>query len=158
MAEEYSFNENELELVALRWLEEVGYTSVSAKELEDSGMSKRKDYKEVVLIDRLKEALVTINSEVSMAVIDDAIKTITVHKHPDMTVNNQTFHRYITDGIEIPTREGNRNVTKRILLFDFNEPKNNDFLAVNQFIVEEDNQRKRTDIKLFVNGLPIVLF
>ena len=44
MAEEYVFNENELELVALRWLEEVGYTSVSAKELEDSGMSKRKDY------------------------------------------------------------------------------------------------------------------
>ena len=43
MAEEYRFDENELELVALRWLEEVGYTSVSAKELEDSGMSKRKD-------------------------------------------------------------------------------------------------------------------
>ncbi len=158
MAEEYSFNENELELVALRWLEEVGYTSVSAKELEDSGMSKRKDYKEVVLMDRLKEALVTINPELSMAVIDEAIKTITVHKHPDMAVNNQTFHRYITDGIEIPTREDNRNVTKRILLFDFNEPRNNDFLAVNQFIVEEGNQRKRTDIILFVNGLPIVLF
>lgn len=81
MAEEYHFNENDLELVALRWLKEVGYTSVSAKELEDSGMSKRKDYKQVVLIDRLKEALVTINPELSMAVIDEAIKTITVHKH-----------------------------------------------------------------------------
>ena len=158
MAEEYVFNENELELVALRWLEEVGYTSVSAKELEDSGMSKRKDYKEVILKDRLQEALVTINPKISIEVIDEAIKKITVPEHPNMEVNNQTFHKYITDGIEIPTRENNRNVTKRILLFDFEEPRNNDFLAVNQFYVEENNQRKRTDIILFVNGLPLVLF
>lgn len=158
MAVEYVFNENELELVALRWLEEVGYTSVSAKELEDSGMSKRKDYKEVVLKDRLQEALVAINPNVSIEVIDEAIKKITVPEHPNMEVNNQTFHKYITDGIEIPTRENNRNVTKRILLFDFEEPRNNDFLAVNQFYVEENNQRKRTDIILFINGLPLVLF
>ncbi|EUJ35270.1 type I restriction endonuclease subunit R [Brochothrix thermosphacta] len=158
MAEEYVFNENELELVALRWLEEVGYTSVSAKELEDSGMSKRNDYKEVVLKDRLQEALITINPNISIEVIDEALKKITVPEHPNMEVNNQTFHKYITDGIEIQTRENNTNVTKRILLFDFNEPRNNDFLAVNQFIVEENNQRKRTDIILFINGLPLVLF
>lgn len=156
--EEYQFNENELELVALRWLKEVGYTSVSAKELEDSGMSKRDDYKEVVLKDRLQEALVALNPDVSIEVIDEAIKKITVPEHPNMEVNNQTFHKYITDGIEVPARENNRNVTKRILLFDFEEPRNNDFLAVNQFYVEENNQRKRTDIILFINGLPLVLF
>ncbi|WP_412097322.1 type I restriction endonuclease subunit R [Carnobacterium maltaromaticum] len=158
MVEEYKFNENELELVALRWLEEVGYTSISAKKLEDSGMSKRKDYTEVVLKDRLQEVLVAINPSVSIEVIDEAIKKITVPEHPNMEVNNQSFHKYITDGIEIPTREGNRNVTKRILVFDFKEPRNNDFLAVNQFYVKGSYKGKKPDIILFINGLPLVIF
>lgn len=158
MLEEYKFNENQLELVALRWLEEVGYTSVSAKELENSGMSKRKDYKDVVLEDRLKEALVKINPDYSLSVIEDAIKKITIPEHPNVAVNNQRFHKFVTDGVEIPTREENRNVTKRVQLFDYENPLNNDFLAVNQFVIEEGQQKKRTDILLFINGLPLVLF
>ncbi|MBK8659617.1 MAG: hypothetical protein IPN22_12285 [Bacteroidetes bacterium] len=32
---------------------------------------------------------------------------------------------------------------------------NNDFLVVNQFTVTENNQNKRPDIILFVNGIPL---
>ena len=36
-------------------------------------------------------------------------------------------------------------------------PENNEFLAVNQFTVVENNTNKRPDIVLFINGLPLVV-
>jgi len=40
---------------------------------------------------------------------------------------------------------------------DFAVPENNEFLAVNQFTVVENNVNKRPDIVLFINGLPLVV-
>jgi len=43
-------------------------------------------------------------------------------------------------------------------LFDFENPKNNEFLAVNQFtILAKQPPNRRPDIILFVNGLPLVV-
>jgi type I restriction enzyme R subunit len=42
-------------------------------------------------------------------------------------------------------------------LVDFNNPENNEFLAINQFTIIEHNQNKRPDIILFINGLPLVV-
>ena len=38
---------------------------------------------------------------------------------------------------------------------DFDDPANNDWLAVNQFTVVENKHERRPDIVLFVNGLPL---
>ena len=38
---------------------------------------------------------------------------------------------------------------------DFENPANNDWLAVNQFTVKEDQSTRRADIVLFLNGLPL---
>jgi type I site-specific restriction-modification system R (restriction) subunit len=42
-----------------------------------------------------------------------------------------------------------------VWLIDFDNPDNNDWLAVNQFTVEEDRSRRRPDIVVFVNGIPL---
>ena len=42
-------------------------------------------------------------------------------------------------------------------LIDFEHPENNDWLAVNQFTVVE-NKNRRPDIVVFVNGIPLALF
>ena len=56
------------------------------------------------------------------------------------------------------TREGINNVTKKKLwLFDFKHPENNEFLAINQFVIQEGEKEKRPDVILFVNGLPLVV-
>jgi type I restriction enzyme R subunit len=44
-----------------------------------------------------------------------------------------------------------------VWLVDFDRPENNEFLAVNQFTITENNQSKRPDLILFVNGLPLVV-
>ena len=59
-------------------------------------------------------------------------------------------------GVTVEYREpggGVRGAQARLI--DFEAPENNDWLAVNQFTVVEDNRERRSDIVLFVNGLPL---
>lgn len=42
-------------------------------------------------------------------------------------------------------------------LYDFDKPENNDFLAVKQFTVIENNIERRLDVILFVNGIPLLV-
>jgi type I site-specific restriction-modification system R (restriction) subunit len=42
----------------------------------------------------------------------------------------------------------------RSTYFDFENPENNDFLAIKEFEVEEEDRRRRFDLCLFVNGIP----
>ena len=73
-------------------------------------------------------------------------------------LNNKQFHKFVTDGIEIQTQgTDGYNPTVSVYIFDFENPKNNDFMAVNQFTIIEGQMNKRPDIILFVNGLPLVV-
>ena len=45
----------------------------------------------------------------------------------------------------------------KVWLFDFQNPENNDFLAINQFTIIENDNNRRPDIILFINGLPLVV-
>ena len=42
-------------------------------------------------------------------------------------------------------------------MLDFDDPDNNDWLAVNQFTVIENRHNRRPDIVVFVNGLPLAV-
>jgi type I restriction enzyme R subunit len=76
----------------------------------------------------------------------------------DLLENNQAFHRMLTEGIDIKFGiGGGKTKTDKVWLIDFDHPDNNEFLAVNQFTVIENNNNKRPDIVLFINGLPFWL-
>lgn len=155
---DYNFLEDDLEQASLEWLEEIGYEVHNGSELASDGVnSEREDFSEVVLKNRLKFALQRIN-DVSDEVIDEAVRKIMIPQNPQILVNNRAFHKMVTDGVDIATREDNRNVTKKVWLFDFEHPQNNEFLAVNQFTVIEGKENKRPDVILFINGLPLVIF
>lgn len=154
----YQFLENDLEQASLEWLEEIGYEVHNGSELVSDGVnSEREDFGEVVLKNRLKFALKRIN-DVSEEIIEEAVRKIMIPQNPQTLVNNRAFHKMVTDGVDIATREDNRNVTKKVWLFDFEHPQNNEFLAVNQFTVIEGKENKRPDVILFINGLPLVIF
>jgi len=156
----YQFRETELEEATLEWFEELGYEVASGPDLAHEGASpERKDYSTVFLKERLTNALLKINKGVSNSDIEEAIRKITIPQHPKLLINNRSFHRFITEGVDIEGRgdDGN-NLTKKLWLFDFKNPENNDFLVVNQFIVVEGSSNKRPDVIVFVNGLPLVVF
>ena len=45
----------------------------------------------------------------------------------------------------------------RVRAFDYGDPENNEFLAVNQFTVVENQHERRPDVVLFINGLPVAV-
>ncbi|MGN9863423.1 type I restriction endonuclease subunit R [Bacillus swezeyi] len=155
----FKYNESELEIAALEWLEEMDYEIVEGPDIAPDGdYAERESFHDVVLVDRLRDSLQKINPTLERKVIEEAIQKIIANASPNIVLNNKQFHKFVTDGIEIQTQgTDGYNPTVSVYVFDFENPKNNDFMAVNQFTVIEGQANKRPDIIVFVNGLPLVV-
>jgi type I restriction enzyme R subunit len=142
-------------------LEPLGYKHIYgpniAPEPEVTHPYKRDSYEQVVLTKILRTKLIEINKDVKLELIDRAIKTILDIKSPDQTHNNETFHNYLVNGIELEYLENGDMRGQRIKLIDFKNPKNNQYNAINQYTIIENNKNKRPDIILYINGLPLVI-
>src|SRR5207237_10499461 len=69
---------------------------------------------------------------------------------------NRAFSRMLVDGIVVECRCKDESIGAEIVrLIDFDDPDTNDWLAVNQFTVIEGQHNRRTDVVVFVNGLPL---
>ncbi|HBI8514778.1 TPA: type I restriction endonuclease subunit R, partial [Escherichia coli] len=71
--------------------------------------------------------------------------------------NNLTFHRLLTEGINIEVSKDGNTQGELACLIDFNDPTNNEFLVINQLTIKEGNHTRRPDLILFINGLPLVV-
>ncbi|KAF1677747.1 DEAD/DEAH box helicase [Staphylococcus hominis] len=155
----FHFNEDDLEQVALEWLQSLGYDYKKGNEISVTGLApERKSDKDVVLHERLEKALRKINSDIHPHFIEKAIHELTLEKSPNLLENNLTFHENLINGIEIEDYDDEgQSIVEIVKIVDFEHPQNNDFLAVNQFTVVNGDYTKRPDIVLFINGLPIVV-
>lgn len=152
-----SITESEIEQIALDYLQDLGYSYVLGTDISPDGEHPERQYNEVVLATRLSDAIDRLNPDISQSAKDDALKKVLRSVSPNLLVNNETFHNYLTEGVDVEVRvnDGIRGV--KVHLIDFEHPERNEFLAVNQFTVIEGNQNKRPDIILFINGLPLVV-
>ena len=155
----FQFNEDDLEQVALEWLQSLGYDYKKGSEISVTGLApERKSDKDVVLHERLEKALRKINSDIHPRFIEKAIHELTLEKSPNLLENNLTFHENLINGIEVEDYDNEgQSIVEIVKIVDFEHPQNNDFLAVNQFTVVNGDYTKRPDIVLFINGLPIVV-
>lgn len=150
--------ENEIEQIALDILnEDLGYTVLYGPDLAE-GESREREYTEVVLQQRLKNAIDRLNPEIPADAREEAFKKALRTTTISLFENNQAFHRMLTEGIDVKFGIGDGKAkTDKVWLVDFSNPANNEFLAINQFTVIENHNNKRPDIVLFVNGLPLVV-
>jgi type I restriction enzyme R subunit len=148
--------ESDIELFAIEILEESGYHYIYGPNIApDSDQPERQSFEEVLLIERLKNAVDRINPKIPALAREDAIKQLLRLNSPELIANNETFHRMLTEGINISYRK-DRNVRGDLVwLIDFKHPENNDLLVVNQFTIVDNGINKRPDIILFINGLPL---
>lgn len=150
--------EEQLEYAMIDHLKELGFDYVNGLEIAPDGEApERESYSDVVLNQRLKEALCRINPTMPDEAIEEAFRKITIPQSPNMLINNKIFHKYLTEGIDIEYREGNETRYGKVWAIDFEHPENNRFLAVNQFTIIENNNNRRPDVILFINGLPMVV-
>jgi type I restriction enzyme, R subunit len=152
-----SISENEIEEIALGYLQNLGYGYVLGTDISPDGDHPERTYNDVVLTTRLRDAIDKLNPNIPQDAKEDALKKVLRTDSPNLLINNETFHRYLTDGVDVEIRTESGIRGEKVYLVDFKTPENNEFLAINQFTVIEGNQNKRPDILLFVNGLPLVV-
>lgn len=151
------FNEDTLEQASLEILESLGYEYKHGRELApNSEFPERESYRDVILYERVRNALFSINRGFKQEDLEQAYRQIIAFNSPSLEENNKYFHNLMVNGIDVSFKEGSNIRTKKAYIIDFNNPDNNEFLAVNQFTVV-GNEKKRPDIIIFVNGIPLVV-
>lgn len=159
----YKYIESDLEEAILEWFEEeLGYAVAFGPDIAfDGEHPERQSYKDIVLIDRLRSAVNKINPDIPNGAQEDAIKKIVsvAYSSPDLLTTNQAFHKMLVEGVDVEySREDGTIAGDKVYLFDTKNLDNNDWLAVNQFTVIENNRNRRPDILIFINGLPVAIF
>jgi type I restriction enzyme R subunit len=150
--------ESQIEAFAIELLQEQGYEYIYAPDIAPDGETpERENYEQVILMERLRSAVRRINTSIPIDQQEEAIREIQRIASPELIANNETFHRYLTEGVPVSYHQDGGERGDLVWLVDFHNPLNNDFVVSNQFTVIENNHKKRPDVVLFVNGLPLVL-
>jgi len=154
-----NFCESHLEEAALEWFEELGYEIIFSPDIAPDGeYPEREDYGDVILNERLKEALARINPKLLNDAIDDAFRKVIIPQSPSLIMNNKAFQKMISDGIDVQVKQPDGSYrTEKAHVFDFENPLNNEFMVANQFTVIEHGVEKRPDVVVFVNGIPLAI-
>lgn len=150
--------ENAIETLAIERLKILGYQYIHGTDIApDSTSPERESFADVLLIERLRSAVKRINPTIVQPALDEAIKTIQRISSPELLANNEAFHRLMTEGVNVSYQKDGSQRGDLVWLIDFANPDNNEFLVVNQYTIIENNQNKRPDLILFVNGIPLVV-
>jgi len=148
-----------------------------AGEPRDAGLLGRETKGEVVLVSRLRTALVRLNPSLPPEAITAAVDELTRDRSAmSLEAANCEVYLLLKDGIKVsvpdpdstphpgplPGRGGEGvksggQKTERVRVIDWENPANNDFLVVSQFSVTGALYTCRPDLVCFVNGLPLVV-
>ena len=101
-----NFAESVVEEAALAWLESLGYAIKHGPDISPGGDAltlalsqwERENYSEVVLGQRLREALVRLNPTLPAEAIEDAFRKIIRLEGATLDARNRTFHRLLVRG------------------------------------------------------------
>jgi len=115
---------------------------------------------EVVLVERLRNALTTLNPRVPAEAIQNAIDELVRDRSMmSLVAANREVYRLLKDGIpvSVPDHEHGGQTTERLRVVDWERSEENDFLLVSQLSVVGQLYTCRPDLVGFVNGLPLVV-
>jgi type I restriction enzyme R subunit len=150
-------SEDHIEQVVIQEFISLGYQYINGTDISPDGIAQEREFNEVVLKQRLEQAIHAFNPNVPNEAKDEALRKVLRSDSPDLFLNNYQFHKYLTDGIDVEFRKGDRIAGDKVWLINYDQPEQNEFLVVNQFTIIEGNTNKRPDLILFVNGLPLVV-
>ena len=150
--------EDQLEQETLAWLADTGYQNCFGPDIAPDGPKpERTSYSQVVLVDRLREAINRLNPAVPLVAREDALHQVLNLDTPVLLAANRAFHQLLVNGVPVEYQKDGETRGDFVRLIDFAEVGANEWLAVNQFSIKGTKYTRRPDIILFVNGLPLVL-
>ncbi len=140
-------------------ISEYPFINILSKELgweyvPPSELKKERDYNSALLKDRLMRALLRINA--GKITEEDAEQVIKKLEYLPHTIEgNKEFLEILKNGLSFKPRGSKFHRT--IWLIDYENLENNEFLVTRQFYIKEGENRRRPDIVLFINGIPVVV-
>jgi len=150
--------EDQLEQETLGWLTEAGYSTLYGPDIAPDGdRPERNDYRQVLLVERLRSAVERLNPAIPTAAREDAIQQVVDLGTPVLLSANRRFHQLLVGGVPVQYQKDNETRGNFVRLIDWAEPSHNEWLAINQFSIKGAHHTRRPDVILFVNGLPLVL-
>ena len=137
------FNEQyTIENAIIKFIRELGYEYIPADEF-----SKLRQFEnEFIITSHLLEAVKKING------IEDAEAQSIVREVKKLDTN-EAFLLAIRNGINL--KDPSTGMFRDYKIVDFYTPENNHFVVTNQFYFEGVSENIRTDVLVFLNGLPI---
>ena len=150
-------SEADVEQAALSWLSSLGWQTAYGPDIApDTPNAERDDFTQVVLEERLRDALFNLNPDLPPSALETGLRQLTNPDGPTLEARNRSFHHALTRGVTVPVRRPDGTVSgEPAAVVDFENPANNDWLAVNQFTMQENQSTRRADIVLFLNGIPL---
>lgn len=154
-------SEDDVEQAMLQWLAGLGWSTargpdISPPDAKTPG-TERASYRDVVLGHRLRDAIARLNPNVPAGARADALRRVLNPNVLGLLNANRQLHRWLVDGVPVEFQKDGETRGDRVRLLDVRNVGANDWLAVNQFSVQGAKLTRRTDVVLFVNGLPLVI-
>ncbi len=150
-------SEAAVELALLEQLRGLGY-GIERDDVigPDGARAERESHDEVILRRRLEDAVARLNPGLPLAARQDAVRRVTQSELPSLLEENRRLHKLMTEGVDVEYDAPDGTLTAgKVALIDFEHPGRNDWLAVSQFVVINGQHKRRPDVLVFVNGLPL---
>ena len=147
----FSFTEDTFEQAVIELLENMGYTHIYAPDMN------RTDYSRPLLDDALRDCLVRLNRNLPVTAIDEAILKLNDFDAGSLLQKNMVFMDYLQNGITVKYAVNGEERSSVVRLIDYTDAAKNDFYVVNQYTFVENENNRRPDVILFINGMPLVL-
>ncbi|VVH52204.1 Type I restriction-modification system, restriction subunit R (EC [uncultured Gammaproteobacteria bacterium] len=152
-----NLDENSIEQSLIEQLVGQGYRYFNGTDISPiSDNPQRENFTSVILETHFKNSLKKLNPTLPESARVEAYQKVINLGTEDIMENNERFHTLLTNGITVECTKDGRTKGINVKLLDLENPENNNFWVVNQLVVKENNNEKRFDVVIFVNGLPLV--
>ncbi|MHC5674040.1 type I restriction endonuclease [Nostoc sp.] len=142
----------------LTWFEVIGYTVLLEPDIAlGKHQIRRSSYNDVVLYQCFHSALQKINPKKPDEAIAAAIDQVTCTESSNLLENNRSFHKFLTNGVEVKYLYNEEIVHDFVWLIDTSNLLNNDWLAIHPLTIVEGNYTHCPDVVVFINGLPLAV-
>jgi type I restriction enzyme, R subunit len=151
-------SEDQIEKAIIRVFENnLGYRHLNCI---DKDLTGRSGENEVVIKPLLKQKLIELNKGLPVSIIEQAMEQLchTRFDKSDVAANSEIY-ALIKNGVQLKmTNTTGREETVYVKVIDFNDQtgKVNDYLVVSQLWIRGQLIRRRPDLIVYVNGLPLV--
>lgn len=153
-----TLNESDIEQSLINLLVTQGYEYFYGPNIAPySANPQREGFDSVVLENHLKESLKRLNPDIPESARHEAYQHIVNLGSADLMANNEKFHNYLTNGITVEYFKDGNTQGIDVKLLELENVTRNSFWVVNQFVIKENNNEKRLDVVIFVNGLPLLV-